>query len=200
MIAIIVVVIAVFINFSSLSNTAAFRRESSPRVFQPTEEQLSPTQQPVSPLDMLQGKSTFDLKGPLVCSYSSADFTATAQIHNKNIYLKHTQKEAGTGYVLINNETLYLWEQGSYQGKKVGNVGQYLNLFDTFSMFTTPDMLFSLLPQSSGTKMAPDQISAFTDSCQKKEVDDVIFTVPTAVKFTETDIQKLQIPEGLMEE
>lgn len=199
MVAVIIVVIAIFINFSSLSNTAAFRKERNIPLAPPVAEPISPTN-PASPLDMFQGKNSFDLNGPLVCNYTSEGMTASVRILNKNIYLKHTQKDAKPGYVVVNDGTLYLWEQGSYEGQKVSNVGQYLNLFDSFSMFMTPDMLFSLVPQVNENALTQDQISMLTDSCEKQEVDDAIFAIPSAVKFTETDMQNLDVPEGLEEE
>ncbi|MBP9690581.1 hypothetical protein KBD81_00715 [Candidatus Woesebacteria bacterium] len=223
MIAVVIVILAVFLNYSGLSRNASLWGGSgyNSRV-SPSESRTSSTagnapdgnsidsqsnvpdaQNPLSGGlgDLFAPNSSgvkFDLDGPLVCDYKDAETTVTVRVLSKNILVKYAQLQTESGKafnVLVKDGVLYMWDQGSYEGKKVSGIGQYLSLFDSFSAFTTPDMILSMIPQADGKKLSPQQVSGLKDSCSPEKVDETIFVIPKAVQFVETDLKKVQVPD-----
>ncbi len=223
MVAVVIVILAVFLNYSGLSRNASLWGGSgyNPRV-SPSESGKSSTtgnapnansiesqnnspdaQNPLSGgIGSLFSKNSsgvsFDLDGPLVCDYKDKETTVSVRVLSKQILVKYAQfqtESRGAFNVMVKDGVLYMWEQGSYEGKKVSGMGQYLSLFDSFSAFITPDMIFSMIPQADGKKFSTQQISGIKDSCAAVKVDETVFIVPKAVKFVETDLKKLQVPD-----
>ncbi|QQS44188.1 hypothetical protein IPM65_01110 [Candidatus Roizmanbacteria bacterium] len=112
---------------------------------------MTPTvsQNPLSRLFSGKSGSDFDLDGPLICDYEDEAADFTIRILNKNIYVQIKEEEQTTK-VLLKDGNLYKWIQGEYTGEKIMNLGQYLNLFDTFSAFLTPDMILSMINKVEG--------------------------------------------------
>lgn len=139
--------------------------------------------------------TNFDLDGPLICDYKDEAADFTIRILNKNIYVQ-IKEEDKTTKVLMKDGTLYKWVQGEYTGEKITNLEKYLNLFDTFSAFLTPDMILSMINNVEGapTLNQPD-IENLKKSCREGEIDTNVFTVPSAVKFEEIQMQDINNPE-----
>jgi len=189
MLAVVILILGIYINYSGLSR----------RISQST-SRPSPSAQASSPFSGTDKSSpVFDLDGPLVCDYVGDQAKITARILSKNIYMKYEKEETPASYILVKDGVLYTWTHGSYEGQKIPEVGQYLSLFDTFSMFMSPDMLFSLIPQVDGTKISSETTAGLKESCIKKNVNEEVFTVPKAVTFTETDLKQMKVPEEYMQ-
>lgn len=198
-----VISVTLFVNSSAIlpkapesSNTESYfdeYDELNPSAVTPTAAQINPLTQ------LFSGGSSesldFDLDGPLVCDYEDEAAEFMIRILNKNIYVQ-IKEEDKTTKVLVIDGTLYKWVQGEYTGEKITNLEQYLNLFDTFSAFLTPDMILSMISKVNETSaLTQPEIQSLKESCREGEVDPDIFTVPSVVDFVEIKIQDINNPE-----
>jgi len=198
-----VISIALFVNSSEIlpkpsqhvSESSYIGEDSTPDTLAVTPTASS--QNPLSQLfsgDMGSG-TNFDLDGPLVCDYKDEASDFTIRILDKNIYVQ-IKEEDKTTKVLLKDGTLYKWIQGEYTGEKITNLEKYLNLFDTFSAFLTPDMILSMINKVEGSPtLTQPEIESLKKSCHAGEIDESIFTVPSAVKFEEIQMQDINNPE-----
>lgn len=196
-----VISIALFVNSSEIFPRAD--TESSESYVQQdygSQATAKPTSSPLNPLERLfpggtSSTTNFDLDGPLLCDYEddAADFTI--RILNKNIYVQIKEEDKITK-VLLKDGTLYKWVQGEYTGEKITNLDKYLNLFDTFSAFLTPDMILSMINNVEGSPaLTQPDIENLKKSCREGEIDTNVFTIPVAVKFEEIQMQDINNPE-----
>lgn len=196
-----VISIALFVNSSEIIPRAEQRSTDSYVQEEYTApSSATPTTTSKNPLEKLFSgvfgtDTNFDLDGPLICDYEddAADFTI--RILDKNIYVQ-IKEEDQTTKVLLKDGTLYKWIQGEYTGEKITNLEKYLNFFDTFSAFLTPDMILSMLNKVDGSPtLTQPEIESLKKSCHEGEIDTSVFTVPSAVKFEEIKMQDVNNPE-----
>ncbi len=194
-----VISIALFVNSSELLPKSSDTKKSDSYIEESyaSRTAVTPTvsQNPLSRLFSGEPGTNFNLDGPLICDYKDEAADFTIRILNKNIYVQIKEEEQTTK-VLLKDGTLYKWVQGEYTGEKITNLDTYLNLFDTFSAFFTPDMILSMINKVDGAPtLTQPQIEDLKRSCREGEIDTSVFTVPAAVKFEEIQMQDINNPE-----
>ena len=195
-----VISIALFVNSSEIIPRQELHSPQTHVQEDYTPSAVTPTTASKNPLGNLFsgafGSDTkFDLDGPLICDYEDEAADFTIRILDKNIYVQIKEEDKSTK-VLLKDGTLYKWIQGEYTGEKITNLEQYLNLFDTFSAFLTPDMILSMLNKVEGSPtLTQPEIENLKKSCHEGEIDTNVFTVPTAVKFEEIQVQDINNPD-----
>lgn len=139
-------------------------------------------------------KININLTGPYRCGYQDKETQVAAFIKNKKVFVEFTQKNE-TDYVLLNGDCGYKWEKGKTTGEKMCGVGTYISLFESFSSMPFFDLntIFSMIGQvGPSISIAPEKLSAVADSCKKETVDESVFTIPTAIVFS--DLQTITPP------
>lgn len=163
---------------------------------------ISPTPTPNSPSGFggLEGlfsegatqSSSVDLRGPWVCSHQDAQMGMNVKIHDKKIFVVIDAPD-NKQRILVRDDSLYMWDYGTYRGTKVPGVGQYLEMFENFSAFLPSSMLFSLIPSfASSEHITKEMIDGMRSSCKKEEIPPTVFEMPRGVTFVE--LSPTQIP------
>lgn len=150
-------------------------------------------------LDTVKTKSAssnnkLDLKGPYKCQYKTNDMDISAYILNRKVYVELTQNKK-TDYILLNGDCGYKWVKGENKGEKMCGVGTYVSMIESFSSmpFFNINSMFSMVGQfSPSMNLEPAQLAQVAESCKKETVEDMVFTIPTTIIFS--DIQKISPP------
>ncbi len=131
-----------------------------------------------------------DLQGPYMCAKTDGASKVTVNIKNKQIYAQ-IMRDNTSDYVLLKGDCLYRWQ--GYRGDKTCGISQFMTLYDTMSAFgavnakTIMDAI-----ASSGFASASDEamLGDVMQTCQKQEVAESIFVVPTNVTFKDSQLLK----------
>lgn len=139
-----------------------------------------------SPIKASSHSIKIDLKGPLVCDYSSASVAISASIKDKKILIKKTDKNLVYNY-LVNGDCLYSWSN-NVSGQKTCGLGQYMSTFETLSNMGLMDFnnVLGGLSQFEATKNLVSQkadIEGLVKTCRKEEISDSIFDIPVKISF-----------------
>ncbi|KKP29277.1 MAG: hypothetical protein UR15_C0018G0003 [Parcubacteria group bacterium GW2011_GWA2_31_28] len=136
----------------------------------------------------------FNLKGPLVCNFSSTSATISAQILDNNIRAT-IKKSSSTVSAIMKGDCLYYWDEKNYLGEKICGLSTYLSLINSGFLGNLSDnkLLDNALPQflpgnkSQSTNSTAD-IRKVMNTCVDKEIKDArIFEVPKGIKFSESN-------------
>lgn len=137
--------------------------------------------------------ATFNLQGPLICSYkdNKENLDLKAYIKNKQIYVE-TPHQGEQERILIAGDCLYNWDEGEATGTKMCGVSQYMSLFESLAKLglVDPTTLLRALSEMrpSGFQEAPSEmktIQNLNQICIKGEIKDSIFEIPINVQFKE---------------
>ncbi len=137
---------------------------------------------------------TFNLTGPIVCDNSDSDKKIKLYVQNKKIYIT-LEIDGIRNYYLVNGDCGYKWDDANKKGIKICNIKQYFALFESISRipFFSPEMLISFMPQMQssieGTVSQVD-VAEILKSCEKKEIDPVLFEIPLQIQFVEQKLSE----------
>lgn len=147
------------------------------------------------------GKS-IDLKGPYVCSVVDIEKEINVFIKDRQIYIKYKTSD-NTNFILVKEDCIHKWGNTEKQGRKFCKIDQYLSMFDSLSslpLFST-EILFTLitkLESSSNQRIDSEGVKKLVNSCEKQDLVDNIFTLPTNITFIEEKLT--EPPTELMDE
>ena len=189
---IIVFILAVFIQTSRkdrlVSNTQSLIIPNQ----KPLQTDLSKGPESLVDSFVGDGKSSIDLEGPSVCTYSDTNIQAEAQIKNKQIFAQVKQNGKQNNY-LMKDDCLYYWLDNQTSGLKVCELGQYVSMIGMFSSFVSPDMILSMVSGLNPSMPVPqDAVLKVFSSCKKMEVDQALFEVPSSILFKKSSLTELQ--------
>ena len=125
-----------------------------------------------------------DLNGPYMCSYADSTIQVDIAVKNKNIFVTYIQ-DGKTKYMLVNGDCGYNWEQGHNKGITTCGIGQYLSIAEMFSSMGLGNMASMMGQFAPSISIAPETITAITDTCIKNDVEASVFTVPSNITFEE---------------
>lgn len=129
-------------------------------------------------------KSSFNLKGPLVCQYSNKEASVSAFIKDKNIYAKIVKKNSQENF-LVKGDCLYHWQEKQYTGEKICGIGQYLSLVASLPFFD----FSSLFKNVNDPLMKELNLNQLISSCEEKKVDGEIFQMPQEIIFKNSPLK-----------
>lgn len=134
---------------------------------------------------------SLDLYGPYRCEYKKDSTDITVAVKNKNISVSYVNGKTTTN-VVITDECGYKWDEGTFTGEKMCNIGQYISIVEMLSSFNILkfDSILSMINQvDPSISVDPAIVTSITDTCKKEEIDSTVFTVPTTISFS--DIQSV---------
>lgn len=153
---IIVVIISLFLKFSSTKTPSNINNYSTP-----------------TPITQLSQNNSFkfDLKGPIVCD---------------NLFIKDKKflyKNKTTNY-LLNSDCVYIWEEGKLNGEKKCGLTNYVNMAENYSGFFNINDLINNNLVKEFIKDKNINVTNILNSCKREEIKDVsIFEIPKKIIF-----------------
>jgi len=127
----------------------------------------------------------FDLKGPLICSFSHNDGSISAYIKEKKIKIIFQEKEVKS-YFLLNNDCFYKWQENQFTGNKSCNVNQYLNLIEVLLKYNKNSFISFFLKQNEIINFKNEKDFSLDKICKKEDFDDSFFLIPVNILFKNT--------------
>jgi len=128
----------------------------------------------------------FDLKGPLICSFSHNDASTSAYIKEKKIKIIFQEKGVKS-YFLLNNDCLYKWQENQFIGNKSCNVNQYLNLIEILLKYNKNSFISFFLKQNEMINFNKKDFS-LDKICKKEDFDESFFLIPVNILFKNTEV------------
>jgi len=136
--------------------------------------------------------TSINLQGPWICSYQDQESSISAYIKDQQIFAEQKTKKIYQRY-LIKDDCYYIWDQMKLAGeKKCGGIKQILGVVNTMLGLNILNIndITSYLPQlglgDQINSTNTTQIQTVLNSCKKEKIDERIFVVPGAVRFTTT--------------
>ena len=103
--------------------------------------------------------ASFDIVKSRTCTFQNGEVDAQVYI-SKGRVSANVLRDGETDRFIVSDDCVYTWKTGEYVGKRICGIGQYLNLFQTYSSFLSKDMLSSILPTLGGmSSIGGDTIS-----------------------------------------
>lgn len=127
-----------------------------------------------------------NLTGPYQCQYNDETINANIVIKNKKIRATLISDTVTTNF-LVNGDCGYTWEEGTFAGEKMCNIGQYLSMAEMLSSMNlmSLDSILSMVGDlDSSVQLDKNALSSVAQSCKKQEVADEQFILPTTITFS----------------
>ncbi|MDA1316726.1 MAG: hypothetical protein O3B87_01725 [bacterium] len=136
---------------------------------------------------------SFDIVKPRTCEYKSDGINAQVFVQNNKVSATITQ-EGEVKRIMLLDDCAHIWQEGEFTGQQICGVSQYLELFQTYSSFLSPDMLIGMIPGlDEGTEIGSgDILSRVLNSCVDGAVDESKFILPKNINFEKTSPEQAQ--------
>ncbi|HRN70457.1 MAG TPA: hypothetical protein PLS49_04685 [Candidatus Woesebacteria bacterium] len=153
-------------------------------------EQISPTiatQEQQKVVSQNSQALKLDLNGPYRCQYNGEKTTVDVSIKDKKVFVTYIENQQTTN-ILLNGDCGYKWEQNATQGDKMCNVGQYISMAEMLTSMNllSMDSILSWVGNiDSSLDISSSALTSIANTCKKEPIEDTIFSIPTAIMFTD---------------
>lgn len=137
------------------------------------------------PTDMPEDRVFIDLKGPASCKATTQGFAVSALIKDNHIAATIVGKN--TRKYVLNDECLYSWTMNETKGVKKCDIAKIMPMIKTLAslkLLSINDMI-AAISKLNDTNNELTSVKWDKPQCQKMEVKNTDFVVPTNIIFTE---------------